>query len=337
MDLKDLKIDPEFEEKIPPLTDEEFTQLEANILAEGTLISPLIVWNGVIIDGHNRYRILLEHPEISFTVREKNFANRFEAIAWICGNQLGRRNLSEIQKKYILNQQYEAVKATHGSSDGFRGNQYSEGFLVSGQNDHLPNGVKTRELVARENGVTDSYMKRAQALSRGIAAAEEVSPGIKQELLSGAIRVPEKDVAAIARASPEDRKEMVEELRKPRPSPRKRAELKAAVAEDADKDESEYGADSYTEGISSPTALIISERMASSPEREKREASVHAIIVELTDALESMMFRWDFQFSENSTNLVHADCQQKIRELASRGIEYLKSHQGGNKDAGSET
>lgn len=202
--------------------------------------------------------------------------------------------------------------------------------MVSGQNDHLPNGIKTRELVARENGVTDSYMKRAQALSRGIAAAEEVSPGIKQELLSGAIKVPEKDVAAIARASPEDRKEMVEELRKPRPSPRKRAESKAVMTEDADKDESEYGADSFTDGISPPTALIISERMASSPEREKREASVHAIIVELTDALESMMFRWDFQFSENSANLVHADCQQKIRELAARGIEYLKSHQGGN-------
>ena len=32
MDLMDLKIDPEFAEKIPPLTEEEYTQLEANIL-----------------------------------------------------------------------------------------------------------------------------------------------------------------------------------------------------------------------------------------------------------------------------------------------------------------
>ncbi len=31
----ELRIDPEFVEKIPPLTDEEFQQLEANILADG--------------------------------------------------------------------------------------------------------------------------------------------------------------------------------------------------------------------------------------------------------------------------------------------------------------
>ena len=40
-----LKIDPEFQSQIPPLTDDEFKQLEENILKEGKLISPLIVWN----------------------------------------------------------------------------------------------------------------------------------------------------------------------------------------------------------------------------------------------------------------------------------------------------
>ena len=54
----DLQIDKEFAEKIPPLTKEEYEQLEANILADGVVINPLIVWNGVIVDGHNRYRIL---------------------------------------------------------------------------------------------------------------------------------------------------------------------------------------------------------------------------------------------------------------------------------------
>ena len=69
----DLRIDPEFAEKIPPLSPEELEQLEANILAEGVVINPLIVWNGVIVDGHNRYRILQKHPEIAFQVYEKEF------------------------------------------------------------------------------------------------------------------------------------------------------------------------------------------------------------------------------------------------------------------------
>lgn len=66
-----LSIDPEFQGKIPPLTPEEYRQLEENILAEGVVLSPLVVWNGLIVDGHNRYRILQSHPEVSYTTYEK--------------------------------------------------------------------------------------------------------------------------------------------------------------------------------------------------------------------------------------------------------------------------
>ena len=66
MDLKDLKIDPEFKEKIPPLTEDEFSLLEQNILADGQVMVPLIIWNDTILDGHNRYRILQKHPDIPF-------------------------------------------------------------------------------------------------------------------------------------------------------------------------------------------------------------------------------------------------------------------------------
>jgi hypothetical protein len=40
---------------IPALSEDEFRQLEENIPEEGVIISPLIVWNGVIVDGHNRF------------------------------------------------------------------------------------------------------------------------------------------------------------------------------------------------------------------------------------------------------------------------------------------
>ena len=78
--LKKLKIDPEFQSKIPPLTFHERNQLETNILEEGRILHPLIVWNGLIVDGHTRYAILRQHPEIQYTILEKDFANRHEAI-----------------------------------------------------------------------------------------------------------------------------------------------------------------------------------------------------------------------------------------------------------------
>ena len=65
MKLSQLKIDPEFQSKIPPLQFEEEQQLEQNIIAEGRLLNPIITWNGYILDGHTRYidRCNCYHPD----------------------------------------------------------------------------------------------------------------------------------------------------------------------------------------------------------------------------------------------------------------------------------
>ena len=49
-----LQVDKEFEKIIPPLDEEEFKQLKNNILRDGEIYHPIIVWNGIIVDGHHR-------------------------------------------------------------------------------------------------------------------------------------------------------------------------------------------------------------------------------------------------------------------------------------------
>ena len=111
MKLSQLKIDPEFQSKIPPLQFEEEQQLEQNIIAEGRLLNPIITWNGYILDGHTRYRILKKHGFIKFEVEEIQLADKYEALAWICKNQLGRRNLSPERKKFLLEQIFTIDKS----------------------------------------------------------------------------------------------------------------------------------------------------------------------------------------------------------------------------------
>jgi len=91
-----LTIDPEFRDLIPPLNDEELAMLEESIIANGCE-SPLIVWNGVIVDGHNRHAICQKHG-IPFAVTEKEFGSREDAMLWMLRNQLGRRNLNSYQR-----------------------------------------------------------------------------------------------------------------------------------------------------------------------------------------------------------------------------------------------
>ena len=95
-----LIIDPEFRDLIPPLNEEELKLLEASIVADGCE-SPLIVWNGVIIDGHNRYAICRKH-DIPFSIQEKNFETREEVMLWMLRNQLGRRNLNSYQRVELV-------------------------------------------------------------------------------------------------------------------------------------------------------------------------------------------------------------------------------------------
>ena len=87
------KISPDFKNLIPPLSTEEFTQLEQNILQSGCL-NAIKTWRGYIVDGHNRYAICQKH-NIPYSTEKLRFATKDEAKLWIAENQLGRRNLSK--------------------------------------------------------------------------------------------------------------------------------------------------------------------------------------------------------------------------------------------------
>jgi ParB-like chromosome segregation protein Spo0J len=91
-----MQILKELEALIPPLTSEEFKQLERNILEEG-IRDPLVTWNGILVDGHNRYRIAQEH-DINYVTVEKEFADMNSVKIWMATNQLGRRNLQDFVK-----------------------------------------------------------------------------------------------------------------------------------------------------------------------------------------------------------------------------------------------
>ena len=249
-----LKIDPEFQSQIPPLTDDEFKQLEENILKEGKLISPLIVWNNTLVDGHNRYAILQKHPEIYFSTMPLRFENREEAVAWICRNQLGRRNLSPEQKRYLLGKQYEAEKK---AAKIFRGNQYTLAKKSGGDHgDNHHSGKKTCDRIAEENGVSKDTVIRASKYMKGVEIAEELMPGLKQSILSGQTNVSKADMHRLARTAYNDRAQTLQDILHP--------ELKVEPTPDADgvirvpgkapvmpfrKFESVYDSDAYPEDV----------------------------------------------------------------------------------------
>ena len=224
-----LKIDPEFQSQIPPLTDDEFKQLEENILKEGKLISPLIVWGNTLVDGYNRYAILQKHPEICFSTMPLRFANREEALAWICKNQLGRRNLTPEQKKFLIGKQYSVE---HRKPGGNGNNQHTAAAKKTAPeelcqiNTIPPTSAEAsiRKQIAERNNVSESYVVRSEKFMRGVEIMEQMMPGMQEKILSGQFKVRDADMHRLARADFPNRKQIVHEILHPedRPAPQKR-------------------------------------------------------------------------------------------------------------------
>ncbi|OUN71997.1 hypothetical protein B5G12_09370 [Faecalibacterium sp. An58] len=294
-----LTIDPEFEGKIPPLREEELKQLEENILADGVVINPLIVWDGVIVDGHNRYRILQKHPEIQFTTYEKQFSDRYAAIAWICKNQLGRRNLTPQQFKYLIGLQYEAEKCS-SNYNGNRLTSLDKSRCV--QNEHTYKPERTAERIARENNLSGSYVRRAEHFAKGVDAAEKVAPGIKQEILTGNIKPTEKAVAAIAKAPTEERPALVQQLRQAKETEKQE-----------EKPKPRRSAAETLQAIRDISANML---------QSNGEIDADDICAELEDALDTMIFRWDTCLENNKEH--RSACRDSIQQLTEKGIHYLQ-------------
>ncbi len=98
-------VDDEFKSLIPPLSPDEYSQLEENIVRDG-IRDPLVVWhvpNGddILIDGHNRFEISIKHAGIPFQIKRMTFDLRKDVIRWIILNQFGRRNLSSYDRSVL--------------------------------------------------------------------------------------------------------------------------------------------------------------------------------------------------------------------------------------------
>ena len=195
-------IDEEFEGILPPLDTETYRTLEENIVAHGC-IYPLVVWAGVLVDGHNRYRICIENG-IPFETTEKEFPTREDALIWIISNQLSRRNLSPIQLSYYRGLHYRAEKKRITNIAG--ANQHTK--EVGGQNDHQPLPLATARVLSDHYGVSPKTIRRDATLSAAIDAIGGESPEAKRALLSGEMRLGKKELADLSAMTGEEIREI---------------------------------------------------------------------------------------------------------------------------------
>lgn len=184
MEQKELKIDPELRDLLPPLTDDEYKQLEKNIVENGFDKNfPIMEWHGFIVDGHNRYSICKKH-NIAYVVGTLGYETKDEVMEWMLDIQLGRRNLSPIQRiavaeKYRPIYERQAKENLRQASGGDRRSEDFKKNQGSQNSSKVENKIDVRAKLAQTASVsTDTY-------SKGKKILDSDNEELKKEVLSG--------------------------------------------------------------------------------------------------------------------------------------------------------
>lgn len=196
----DLIIDPEFHALIPALTPDEYKQLEENILQDGCR-EPISLWEGIILDGHHRYEICQKHG-LPFSTRTLLIRDRDEAIIWICSNQMGRRNLTEEQRHYLIGKRYEAEKRV-GAPNPIGHNQY-QGQVAPKIWEQPPTKKVTATKIAEDYHICASSVEQYQRYAKALDRIAQVDEEFVKLVLKNTVRLSVNNAIKLSRLSNEE-------------------------------------------------------------------------------------------------------------------------------------
>lgn len=185
-----ITIHEELRSFVDPLTEIEYAALERSLIAEGCR-DALVLWNDVLIDGHNRYAICQKHGIPFRTVQNDSFASIDDVKLWMIDNHLARRSVSDFQRGLLAIRKKQIFAA--------RKAQQPE--TPQEEEDTSP-PWSTREDIARAARVSPNTISQIERIER--AAAPQLVEAVRAGTISinAAANVaqlpPEAQVAAVA-------------------------------------------------------------------------------------------------------------------------------------------
>lgn len=204
--LIQLEINKDFKNLIRPLRRQEYLKLEVSLKNEGCL-SPIKVWRGYIVDGHNRYEIC-HKCEIPFATEEMEFEYKEEVIAWICATQLKRKTITEEARKFLIGMQYETEKYVNQLRYPKGSNQYIARMRSADYADDTSagyrSGHRTATKIAEENNVSFGTVEKYAYFTRALEAIGSKVPELVPKILSGALKLSHNAVLDMARLTTEE-------------------------------------------------------------------------------------------------------------------------------------
>ena len=184
----------EMAELLPPLTGEQLSALEADILKNGCYSPVIVNEDMVIVDGHNRQRLCEQHG-LPYQMAVFSFEDMLEAKQWALDTQKGRRNLDKWELGKIALRLKPDIEARARENMGTRTDLSAT----------LPKGsepVDTRRELADAVGLGERTMGKVMQIDEHAPAA------VKEALDSGDLSINQGyNITRQVRELPEEQRE----------------------------------------------------------------------------------------------------------------------------------
>ena len=148
---------PEMEQLLPPLSAEQFSSLESDILENGCYAPIIVNEDMVVIDGHNRFRVCEKH-DLPYRMLVFSFTDLLEAKQWALDTQKGRRNLDKWELGKIALKLKPEIEARARANQGIRTD-----LSMNSPKDYSP--TDTRKEMAQAVGIGEQAMGRIAQLA----------------------------------------------------------------------------------------------------------------------------------------------------------------------------
>lgn len=222
---------------IDPLTADEYEALERSILTEGCR-DALVLWDQVLVDGHNRYAICQAHGLPFQTVQSSQFKSMEDVHLWMIDQHLGRRSVSDFQRGVLALRKQEIVaerRARVQVSPVQAANTADEKIPADGQpwdddTASSPSGAPvappapaSREDIAKTARVSPSQMVMIEKIHK--QATPEVVAAVKSGVISinaaaAVASLPAQEQVAAAAAGKDELKQAAKRVRDAKRKPR---------------------------------------------------------------------------------------------------------------------
>jgi transcriptional regulator with XRE-family HTH domain len=214
---------------IDPLTEAEYTALERSILAEGCR-DALVLWNDVLVDGHNRYAICQQHS-IPFKVTQNtSFRSMEDVMLWMIDNHLGRRSVSDFQRGVLALRKKDIIEAR--SAELVAKTAAEDASIAPPEPEDAPAPAKvrtSREDIARAARLSSNTLSQIEKIQK--TAAPELVEAVRAGTISinaaaTVASLPEADQVAAVAGGKKLLQQAAKDIREQRAASRPAKELK---------------------------------------------------------------------------------------------------------------